>query len=222
MEAEPQLPMATWAFDHPETRAAWEKAHRRVKGRLWLWSALIVAAVVVGIVLTPSHQPAGRGNNSAGAAIIALAFLVYLFTLFSSLGALARLRMAREVLKAYAWQPIPGTRRLTGTREATGVVVQLRLPASAECGAHGDRYVDEEGAWSQSMCARNPLRWNRWDAAMEQGAWFAGDLERGGVVALPGGHGLMRMQRRTQVLAMERQTAKGDHESVLAAAPGRC
>jgi hypothetical protein len=49
------------------------------------------------------------------------------------------------------------------------------------------------------MRARNPLRWNRWDAAMESGAWFAGDPAFGGVIALPGGRGLMALERRSQM-----------------------
>lgn len=220
MEPEPQTPLAKVAFDHSETRAAWEKAYRRVKARLGLWTALFVAAVVVGIVLTPSNTTAGRGNNSLGAAISGLAVLVYLITLYSSCGALSRLRMVREVLRAYPWQPLPGARKLPGTKEATGVVVQFRLPDDAET-EEEDRYVDGEGTWTQSMCARNPLRWNRWDVAMESGAWFAGDPERSGVLALPGGDGFMTVRRRTEVLTLERQTAKGDHERVLAAAPGR-
>ncbi|WP_437044981.1 hypothetical protein [Streptomyces sp. enrichment culture] len=34
------------------------------------------------------------------------------------------------------------------------------------------------------------FRWRRWTAGMEHGAWFAGDPERGGVLALPGGRAL--------------------------------
>ncbi|HEV7628345.1 MAG TPA: hypothetical protein VGO89_17760 [Streptomyces sp.] len=105
---------------------------------------------------------------------------------------------------------------------AMGVPVQFRLPDSEGPGGDMSTYVDDDGSvWSQSKSARSPLRWNRWDESMQRGVWYAGDVEIGGVLAPPGGRGLMTVQRRTQVLSMERQSAKADHATILAAAPER-
>lgn len=225
----PRRRVTETAFDHPGTQAAWKAAHRRVVLKLWLYSVLFVAASVVAIVIAPSdssveiHAGRGRGDSSAAGVIGGLAVLAYPFALYTCCGALSRLRKARSILQAYPWRPLPAVRRLSGTREATGVPVQFRLPDEAAAdGADDNAYVDDDGSvWSQSMSARNPLRWNRWDESMERGAWYAGDAGLGGVLALPGGSGLMTVQRRVQVLSMARQSAKADHASILAGAPGR-
>jgi hypothetical protein len=222
---DPRLPLTKVAFDDPRTQEAWKATHRRVVIKLWLWSVLLVAALALGGVLAEVRWDDGnaRGDNSVGGVIGGLAVLAYPFALYTCCGALSRLRKARSILQVYPWRPLPAVRRLSGTKEATGVPVQFRLPDDAAADvADENAYVDEDGSvWSQSMSARNPLRWNRWDESMERGAWYAGDVERGGVLALPGGRGLMTVRRRSQVLSMEHRTAKSDHESILAAAPGR-
>ncbi|SCK33006.1 hypothetical protein [Streptomyces sp. WMMB 322] len=229
MESEPRLPLAAVAFDDPATQATWKATRRRVVLKLSLWSVLFVAAFVVSGVFAEVRLSEGdggrygRGGNSVGGLIGAVAVLAYPFALYTCCGALSRLRKARSVLEAYPWRSLPAVRKLTGTKEAMGVPVQFGLPddAGAEA-ADESAYVDDDGSvWSQTMSARNPLRWNRWDESMERGAWFAGDIELGGVLALPGGRGLMTVQRRTQVLSMERKSAKADHARLLAAAPGR-
>lgn len=221
---EPRLPLTEVAFDAPGTQAVWKATRRRVVLKLWLWSVLFVAALALSGVFAEVRWDDGdaRGDNSVGGLIGGVAVLAYPFALYSCCGALSRLRKARSILEAYPWRSFPAVRKLSGTKEAMGVPVQFRLPDGEEAGGGESTYVDDDGSvWSQSMAARNPLRWNRWDESLERGAWFAGGVEIGGVLALPGGSGLMTVQRRTQVLSMERHSAKADHASILAAAPRR-
>ncbi|WP_139140785.1 hypothetical protein [Streptomyces abyssalis] len=227
-EQQPRVPLTRVAFDDEGTQAAWTATHRRIKHKLWLWSALFAAAVVVAIVIAPSDASVdfrgrARGDSSASGVIGGLAVLAYVFALYTCCGALSRLRKARSILEAYPWRSFPAVRKLSGTKEATGVPVQFRLSDDAAADAADENaYVDDDGStWSQSMSARNPLRWNRWDESMERGAWYAGDVELGGVLALPGGSGLMTVQRRIQVRSMEQRSVRADHERILAAAPGR-
>ena len=166
----PQPPLTNAAFDDPATRSAWTAAYSRVKQRLWLWSALFAAALVVSFVLA-SYQPPpdgfatrNRGNSGPAGLVGGPAVLAYLFALYACRGALARLRRARAVLEAYPWRSIPAVRQVTGTKEAQGVPVQFRLPDGEDQAPAEDAYVDDDGSkWSQTMAARNPLRWNRWD-----------------------------------------------------------
>lgn len=239
----PRPPRTGTAFDDPATRKAWTAAYRRIKRRLWLWTALFAAALAVSAVLAswqpPVDRVAYRGRNNSGPAglVGGPAVLAYLFALYACRGALARLRRARAVLEVYPWRAVPAVRRVTGTKEPQGVPVQFRLPDGegpdsaeqpygeqpyGERAYAEDAYVDDDGSvWSRTMAARNPLRWNRWDTSMTHGAWYAGDPERGGVLALPGGDGLMTVQRRARVLTMAQETAGTDHAQILAAAPGR-
>lgn len=218
------LPSTGVAFDAPGTQAAWNAARRRVVLKLSLWSALVVAALALSGVLAEVRWGDGgaRGDNSLGGLIGGLAVLAYSFALYTCCGALSRLRKARSILEAYPWRSFPAVRKLSSAMEAKGVPVQFRLPEGAGPGGGESTYVDDDGSvWSQSMSARNPLRWNRWDVSMERGAWYAGDVELGGVLALPGGSGLMTVHRRTQVLSMEQSSPKSDHARILEAAPGR-
>lgn len=224
MESEPQLPLTKVAFDDPGTRKVWKATRRRVRLKLSLWSVLLIAGLALSGVITNNRWGDGyhRGQSDLGGFVGAVALVAYLFALYTCCGALSRLRKTRSILEAYPWRSFRSVRKLSGTKEATGVPVQFRLPDGEEPGGSESTYVDGDGSvWSQSMSARNPLRWNRWDKSMEGGAWYAGDVEIGGVLALPGGRGLMTVQRRTQVLSMGGQAAKADHASILAAAPGR-
>jgi hypothetical protein len=63
----------------------------------------------------------------------------------------------------------------------------MALPVQIKADANGD--------WSKTMRAVNPLQRRRWTGAMEQGAWFAGDPEFDGVIAVPGGRDLMTLER---------------------------
>ncbi|MGR8009781.1 hypothetical protein [Streptomyces hypolithicus] len=121
----------------------------------------------------------------AGFAIALLMGIVFPCVLYAYFGALLRLRRMRKVMRLYAWELRGAARRLS-QKQPDGVPVQLRTGPG-----------DDD--WSEPMRARNPLRWNRWSAEMENGAWFAGDPAFGGVIALPGGGGLMSLGRGSRL-----------------------
>ncbi len=218
--SEEQVPLTKVAFDHPGTRTAWEAARRRIVTRLWLWSGLASLGVIAGIVLAQLVDLGGRRQGSLGTTVIMVSLFAYGLALYACCSALGRLRQARSVLEGYPWRRLTATRRIDGQREASGVLVQFL--GSADTGRNAAA-IDHgagpgEGHWSPTMSARNPLRWNRYDPALERGVWFAGDFTISGVLALPGGHGLMTVQRPTRILVEEKGSAKRDHEGVLAAA----
>lgn len=219
------VPVHSTAFDQSDTRAAWERTRRRVRGRFWLWTLLFVALLVLSGVLTAAAETdyARRGSNQFGPAIGGLAILWYPFALYSCLGALSRLKKARRVLEAYPWQELPTVRK--AGRESTGIAVQLPLPsstsatASAGFGKGGPMAgAADDAQWTPTMCARDPRRYNRWDERLERGAWFAGDPTRWGVLAQPGGMGLMTVHRSQANLSADRTSAKQDLEKVLGTA----
>lgn len=179
------VPTEKVAFDHQDTRDTWKAARRRVRWRFALWSVLCLAGLVAGSVVT-SYGGSTRGGGLGGA-IGGISLLVYVCVSYACLGALRRLRKARLVMEEHPWQPVPAVRRLSGTPEAKGVPVQFRFVPEAE-----------GGEWTPSLVARNPLRWNRWDDAMTKGAWLAAGEEPMGVLALPGGRGLMTLHLRTR------------------------
>ncbi|MFC4494157.1 hypothetical protein ACFPA8_08420 [Streptomyces ovatisporus] len=218
---EAQLPLTEVAFDDPETRDAWERTRRSVSRRLWFRSLLWSAALVLGLAVSSLTSDEAKPVSSIGPLVFTVGMFGLLFSLYTCRGALSRVRRARSVLEACPWQALPAVRRITGggVREGTGVVVQFRSPHTARTTDDAEGwYSDEHGTWSPTMSARNPLRWNRWDAELEKGAWFAGDLQLGGVLARPGGQGLMTVQRRAHVLHSERTSAERDHRSVVASA----
>lgn len=180
-----QVPLEKVAFAGEGTREAWSATRRRVRVRFGLWSGLCLGGFALGCVVTALENPV-RHDGSLGGLIGALSLLIYLGVLYACLGALRRLRRAREALQAYAWQPVPEARRLSGTPEAMGVPVQFRWTPEAA-----------GGGWSRSVVARDPLRWNRWDVAVENGAWLAVGDGPTGVLALPGGRGLMTLHVRS-------------------------
>jgi hypothetical protein len=215
------------AFDHPETRAAWERTRRRVRGRFLLWTLIFVVLLVLSAALSEPSVDSGyrRGGTSGPWPMVSgLALLWYLCVLYASLGALSRLKKARSVLEAYPWQQFPAVRK--AGRESTGVLVQLPL-ADAAPGGGGLRKdrpggaAADGGQWTPTMCARDPRRWNIWDERMERGAWFAGDPGKWGVLALPGGEGMMTVQRSMANINADRSSAKKDLEGVLASASPR-
>lgn len=196
-----QRPPDGAAFGHGETRKVWAAARRRVRWRFALWSVLCLGGFAVGCVVTAYEGPAAR-EGGLGGGIGAVSLLTYLCVLYACLGALRRLRQARDVLRSCPWQPVPAVRRLTGTSESKGVPVQFRWSPE-----------NEGGEWSRSVVARNPLRWNRWDDAMQHGAWFASGTGPLGVLALPGGQGLMTVQMRTRIAASGRASSAGVKEN---------
>lgn len=227
------------AMQDPRTRASWEKARLRIRIRLAVWSLLFLAGLVGSSVLTAMSETTEGGAEQAGAALGGFALLWYPLALYATLGTLGRLKRAGVVLERFGWQWVPAVRKLSGA-ESTGVPVQLCLPDSVEPEMSGGRGsvirkggtgVESGGApagvaegdepeWSPSLLARSPIRWNRWNDDLEQGAWFAGDPELGGVLALPGGKEPVFISRRLEVQRMERSTPKKDHERLVAAATG--
>lgn len=201
--AQPRLPLTKRAFDHAETRQTWEHYGRRVRMRLRLWGLLASGVVVLGVLCVLLLRP----YPSIGGGLIGTAVLFYLGAFYVARSAQKRLRLMRRVLETYPWQPLSAARRYARAKEPTGVTVKFRLD-----GLGGD----SEESWSRIMSARSPLRWNHWDEAMEEGVWYAGCTERGGVLALPGGTGLMNFSRRHRDLSDENVTAEQELERLLA------
>ncbi|MGW8379371.1 hypothetical protein [Streptomyces sp. ODS28] len=173
------VPSGTCAFEHEGTRRAWHRARRRVVLRMLCFltagcAALILTGVYAGTI------------RSAGAGVVPAVFfgIVVPAGLYAYINALLRLRRIRRILRAHPWKARGGARRLP-ERDPNGVAVQ---------------FLTELGEWSRVFTARDPLRWYRWDPAMEQGVWLAGSArsDDGAVLALPGGTGLMTLQHRVE------------------------
>lgn len=178
------------AFDHPGTRTAWAKARRAMITRLSLATFLFVASFITlsvlqgfGIIALP-----GSENEDGGllGLILTLMLFVYLSFLYLHVSALRSLKRIRRLLETHPWRPIPGAHRHPALKDASGVPIQLQLSAAAEP-------VQSDGF----MSARGTVHRRRWPEAMEYGAWYAGDVEGHGVLALPGGTGLMEVQPRS-------------------------
>ncbi len=177
---DPQVALTKFAFDHPETRLDWYRARRRVAARFLVCMILLLSVVVVLSV----HAAETKKGGLPGLGLLLTLTLVLPCILYVYIGSLLRLRRMRTVLQSWPWEPRASVRKDPHVQDAAGVPVQLKTG-------------DGDDDWTQVMRARNPLRWNRWDEAMESGAWFAGDPAFGGVIALPGGRGLMVLERRS-------------------------
>ena len=173
------VPSGTCAFEHEGTRLAWLRARRRVVLRMLCFLAVGFAALILTGVYAEQIRSAGAGRIPAVFFGIVVPVGLYAYT-----SALLRLRRIRRVLRAHPWKERGGARRLP-ERDPNGVAVQ---------------FLTEHGEWSRTFTARNPLRWYRWDPAMEKGAWLAGSVrsDDGAVLALPGGTGLMSLQQRLE------------------------
>lgn len=194
------VPPAGCAFDHTETRRAWQSARRRVVGGLVVLVLLTLTALAVTGLYAPQIRRAGAG------VVPALFFgLLLPCALYSYAGSLRRLGRMRGVLRDNPWQRREALRRQQGTRDPGGVPVQL---------------MTSEGGWSRALTARDPLRWYRWDTAMENGVWMAGSPARGAVVALPGGRGAMTLERRRPDVVPPRRPQRRDLRSTGAPPAG--
>ncbi|MGW0550012.1 hypothetical protein [Streptomyces altiplanensis] len=111
------------------------------------------------------------------AAVALLLMLVSLRPPALSALSLRCLRTIDTVLRTRSWEYETSVRRARRGKVSGGIPVQVRTG-------------DGDGDWTPVMVARAPFRWRRWSGETEGGAWFAGGLARGGVLALPGGHGL--------------------------------
>jgi hypothetical protein len=180
-----QLPLEKSAFDHPATRDTWVRARRRVRWGLAFWSVLLVVLFIgVNVLGELDAFGSGKAKKNVVGGVPAVAFLCYLCILYLRVGSLRCLRRIRDVLRAEPWQPIPAAHREPGVKDVAGVAVRLRLTEEA----------GEE--WTGLKSARNPVQRRRWPQALEQGAWYAGDVAGRGVLALPGGGELMEIETR--------------------------
>ncbi|MFR9755167.1 hypothetical protein [Streptomyces sp. TR06-5] len=211
-----EVPPHPTAFGHPETRVAWERTRNRIRLRFCLWTVVFVALLALSSIMNAaaSVEYARGGSNQLAPMIGALAVLWYPFALYSCLRALSRLKKARRVLEAFPWQPLSRVRK--SGRDSEGFSIHLPLGA-----ALSGPDQEENGTVSPTMVARDPRRWTRWDERVERGAWFAGDPSRWGVLAVPGGTGLMTVQRSRANLSADRTDATRDLRAVLDAAPVR-
>lgn len=170
MKQQAQDPVTARAFDDPETHAALQEAWRRARVRFGIW------IVVWGLLLVAVGVFRG-GSTDAVAAIALILMLASLRPLALSALSLRCLRTIETVLRARPWEYKTSVRRARRGKVGAGIPVQVRTG-------------DGDDEWTPVMSARAPFRWRRWTGEMESGAWFAGDLQRGGVLALHGGRGL--------------------------------
>ncbi|MBT2397841.1 hypothetical protein J7E96_20735 [Streptomyces sp. ISL-96] len=203
MTPDAQIPPDQRAFDHAPTRQAWRRARLRVAGGLVV--LIMVTLVAFGLVGTYETQ-----IRLAGAGLLPALFfgIVLPAGLYAYIGSLRRLGRMRKVLQSNPWKFRAAARKHPHAREAKGVAVQLKAKEGEE--------------WGQVMAARNPLRWYRWDPAMEQGIWLAGVATTGAVIALPGGRGLMTLERDYWGSASGRRRSEHDRSrDRLSKEPGR-
>ncbi|MFG2137665.1 hypothetical protein [Streptomyces sp. NPDC048650] len=170
MKTDIPVPLTKCAFDDPATRHAHERARRKalrsVLLRVGVWLALLVVAKVV---------------ESDSQLIEGTAAFLLIPAVFLPLGpakALLWMRSVEGVLRSFPWQHCAVLRS-----QDARTAVQLRLADGAD-----------EAFLTPVMAARTWRRRKRWSGEPEDGAWFAGAPDRGGVIARPGGHGVMTLQ----------------------------
>ncbi|MEU1849496.1 hypothetical protein ABZ499_09495 [Streptomyces sp. NPDC019990] len=189
--ADVPAPLYKCAFDHPETRVAWEKARRNAARGGWVWHFLYALSWVVCFAFSANASSEIAKERAAGA--IVLVSFVYMALLYLRRDAMGSLKRIRRVLEQHPWQHIPAAHRPDGVKDVTGVPVQLRYREGEEL--------------TGLMSARNPLHRRRWPDELEHGAWYAGEVWRAGgarkrgfgVLAVPGGGELMEVSRETAV-----------------------
>jgi hypothetical protein len=135
-----------------------------------------------GIISLPGSEK--RDGGLLGL-ILTLMLFVYVTFLYLYVSALRSLKRIRRILEAHPWRPIPGAHRHPRLKDASGVPIQLQLSVAAD--------PKKSGGF---MSARGTVHRRRWPEAMEQGAWYAGDVEGHGVLTLPGGTDLLEVQPR--------------------------
>ncbi|WP_371546237.1 hypothetical protein OG266_15555 [Streptomyces sp. NBC_00554] len=178
-----QIPTDECAFDDPETRRNWQLARLRAGAVLPPVIILLLATLVVMGMLgdRPTTQP--MWMRVVGLLCVVAAPFTFAYALYS-LGPVLRLRRIRRILRVYPWEYRASVRPAPGVKDTMALPVRVR--------------TDPDGDWSRTMRAVNPLQRKRWTGEMEHGAWFAGDPEFGGVIALPGATDLMTLERGTR------------------------
>lgn len=165
MTSEVEIPQAGVAWEDTATQRAVRRAERRVWRRFATWggggAVVAVAAWLPGI--------SGLKVVSVLAVLVVGAFItVHCRSLFW----LARVK---RILRLYPWEPRPYVRKRTypnGGNTKVSALVQLYDPLTK---------------WSPELKARDVWCGLSWNATFDDGAWFAGDLPFGGVMAKPGG-----------------------------------
>jgi hypothetical protein len=169
------VPVAKCAFDDPGTRSMHERARRRALVNLLVRAGGWIALLIVARTVETDEQLV---EGAASFLLIPTAFL-----LSGPARKLRWLRSMETVLRSFPWQHCVVTRD-QGSQVSSGTAVRVGLGADAS---------DEH--WSATMSARTwRLRRPR-PGRLEDGVWFAGGLDRGGVVARPGGEVLVTVQR---------------------------
>lgn len=184
-------PLHKYAFDHPETRAEWEKQRRKAKRGGWVWHSLYALSWVVCFAFSANASSDIAKDRAAGG--IVLVTFCYLLLIYLRRDVMGSLKRIRRVLEQHPWQFIPAVHRPSGVKDVMGVPVQLRYHEGEEL--------------TGLMSARNPLRRRHWPEELEHGAWYAGEVwqaggarTRGfGVLTVPGGGELMEVSRETAV-----------------------
>ncbi|CAL9504937.1 hypothetical protein SUDANB6_03525 [Streptomyces sp. enrichment culture] len=164
------LPTVPRAVDDPLTRTALLTTWRRGLVRLVTWTAVWMSLLLAVILIDDRDLETVRA--------------VFLLLMFAGLRPLALASLSMQCVRSidtalgnHPWRPVASVRRVRGAGVRGGIAVRMKAG-------------DGEDEWTPVMKARAPFRWRRWTAEMEHGAWFAGDPERGGVLALPGGRAL--------------------------------
>ncbi|MDI3384891.1 hypothetical protein QIS99_01470 [Streptomyces sp. B-S-A8] len=197
-----QVPPDKCAFDHAATRRNWQRARLRAGAMLPLVVLLLLATLTVMGLLGDRHGSPPMWMRIAGFVCLVAAPFVFAAALYS-LGPVLRLRRIRRVLREYPWEYRAAVRPCPGVKDVMALPVQLR--------------TEPGGAWSKAMRAINPLQRKRWSGAMEQGAWFAGDPEFGGVIAEPGGRELMTLERGSRTPLEEYRAITRDTDRIARA-----
>jgi hypothetical protein len=175
MKTDAPVPMTKCAFDDAGTRRTCERARQRALIDLLVrvagWTALLIVSRTV-------ETDAQLVEGAASLLLIPTAFL-----LAAPAKKLRWLRTVETVLRSFPWQ------HCVLVREQDA---QVRGGAAVRVGLYSDG-GDER--WSAALAARTwRLRRPR-PRQFEAAAWFAGDLDRGGVVARSGGQVLVTVQR---------------------------
>ena len=175
MKTQAPVPMTKCAFDDPGTHDTYERLRRNalisLLVRLAGWVALLIVACTV-------ETDAQLVEGAASFLLIPTAFL-----LAPPAKKLRRLRSVETVLRSFHWQRCAVVREQDAGR-SNGAGVRVGL---ADDGGHE--------RWSGTLSARTwRLRRPR-SKQLQDAAWFAGDLDRGGVIARSGGQVLMIVRR---------------------------
>ncbi|RFU83109.1 hypothetical protein DY218_29420 [Streptomyces triticagri] len=181
-----QIPPDQCAFDHGPTRETWQRMRLRAGAAVPLVVLLLLGTVTVMGLLGVRTGGEPMWMRIGGLVCLVAAPFVFVLALYS-LGPILRLRRMRRILRVYPWQYCAAVRPCPGVRDVMALPVQLQ--------------AEEGGEWSHPMRAVNPVQRKRWTGAMEQGAWFAGDPDFGGVIAEPGGRELMTVEHGSSTAA---------------------